>query len=118
MMFEGVLPAISKQLACEAGALSALPVELRDHIAPWEKNLKHLAEIKCGILEKLEMLDAVADSVKDGDAHAAAKTLAGDGASLMESIRADSDEAERLIAKELWPYPTYTDMFRIEDFKL
>ncbi|RKJ77493.1 MULTISPECIES: glutamine synthetase III [unclassified Pyramidobacter] len=118
MMFEGVLPAISKQLACEAGALSALPVELRAHIAPWEKNLKRLAEIKCGILEKLEMLDAVAGSVKDGDAHAAAKTLAGDGASLMESIRADSDEAERLIAKELWPYPTYTDMFRIEDFKL
>ena len=118
MMFEGVLPAISKQLGREAQALSGVPSGLRDRLSAWEKNLKRLVEIKCGILEKLEKLDATVASVKSGDAHAAAEILVGEGASLMGSIRADSDEAEQLIGKDLWPYPTYMDMFRIEDFEL
>ena len=66
----------------------------------------------------MEKLDATVASVKSGDAHAAAEILVGEGASLMGSIRADSDEAEQLIGKDLWPYPTYMDMFRIEDFEL
>ena len=35
---------------------------------------------------------------------------------VMAEIRALSDAVEPLVAAELWPYPSYTDLFKIEDF--
>ena len=35
----------------------------------------------------------------------------------MSAIRSSSDEVEPLIAADLWPYPSYTDLFKIEDFR-
>jgi glutamine synthetase type III len=34
----------------------------------------------------------------------------------MAQVRRSSDEAEQIVAKDLWPYPTYMDLFKIEDF--
>ena len=35
----------------------------------------------------------------------------------MAELRALSDAVEPLIAADLWPYPSYTDLYKIEDFR-
>lgn len=116
MMYEGVLPAISKQLIREEKAIAGLPEGIKGRTATWSKKIEDIAGIKCDILDKLDELDAVVASVKEKDPHSGAELLADSGTALMEAIRALSDEAEGLVARDLWPYPTYTEMFKIEDF--
>ncbi len=116
MMYEGVLPAISQQISRESGALAGLPESFKGKAGVWEKSIEHLAELKCDILEKLNELDAVLASVKGKEPHAVAEALAEDCTELMAEIRKSSDEAEVLVAKDLWPYPSYMDMLRISEF--
>ncbi len=116
MMYEGVLPAVSKQLIRETKAISALPENAKGALAPWQANIARLAEIKCGILAGLVRLDAVVAGVKGKSTSEAAALLVGEGTSVMRDIRALSDEAEGYVAADLWPYPGYTELFRIEDF--
>ncbi|MBP5212581.1 MAG: hypothetical protein J6Z30_06970, partial [Pyramidobacter sp.] len=47
-----------------------------------------------------------------------ANILVEKGEKVMAELRALSDAVEPLIAAEFWPYPSYTDLYRIEDFKL
>lgn len=117
MMYEGVLPAISSQLVRESKAISGLPAGVLDKVGVWEKKLARLAEIKCGILEHLDKLDSLIASIKGMEPHAAGELLAEEGSELMAGVRKLSDEAEGLVARDFWPYPTYTEMFKIEDFQ-
>ncbi len=118
MMYEGVLPAITKQLIRETKAMSALPktASVKKALAPWEDNITRLVEIKSGILEGLGRLDAVVAGVKGKETRDAAALLVGEGAAVMAEIRALSDEAEGIVAADLWPYPGYAELLRIEDF--
>lgn len=117
MMYDGVLPAITKQLAREAEALAALPESVKSAIGPWEKNIARLAQSKCTILEQIEELENVVASLHGKSAREAANILVERGAAVMSAIRRSSDEVEPLIAADLWPYPSYTDLFKIEDFR-
>ena len=116
MLYEGVLPAISKQLVREEEAIKGLPAELGVGLDPWKKNIGKLASIKCSILEKTEELDCLMSDIKGKAPHDVAVILTDKVMTVMEEIRALSDTAEQLIASDLWPYPTYTELLRIEDF--
>ncbi len=115
MMFEGVLPAISKQLTRELQAMTGLPEDVKDLLGPWKKTLSALTRIKCALLENIEKLDAVMAAVKKLSACDAAKKITGEALPLMEAVRRGSDDAERLIARDLWPYPTYREMLHIDE---
>ena len=114
MMFEGVLPAISKQIAREGEALAALPKKMGDALSPWTESLEGLAAVKCSILSELKNLDAVLKQSAAMAPHDAAVLLTEQGLSAMERIRSLSDLAEQQIARDLWPYPTYREMLHIE----
>ena len=116
MMYEGVLPAITKQLIRENKAFEGVPASLRNSVGPWKKNIEKLISLKCDILEKLDKLDAVVASTKGRKYHDVAEILVSSGTELMAQVRRSSDEAEQIVAKDLWPYPTYMDLFKIEDF--
>ena len=114
MMFEGVLPAISKQIAREGEALAARPKKMGDALSPWTESLEGLAAVKCSILSELKNLDAVLKQSAAMAPHDAAVLLTEQGLSAMERIRSLSDLAEQQIARDLWPYPTYREMLHIE----
>ena len=54
-------------------------------------------------------------AVKKLSACDAAKKITGEALPLMEAVRRGSDDAERLIARDLWPYPTYREMLHIDE---
>ena len=117
MMYEGVLPAITKQIAREAKTLAALPECARDTVGPWEKNIARLTKYKCDILEKVEELERVAASLRGKATREKAEIIVSKGSAVMAEIRRLSDEVEPLIAADLWPYPRYTELYKIEDFQ-
>ncbi len=117
MMYEGVLPAITQQIVRETKAMAGLPASFKGKKSVWEKTITDLAEIKCDIIENLNKLDAVLESLKDKEPHAVAEALDEECTDLANKIRESSDKAEVLVASDLWPYPSYMDMLRIEDFK-
>ncbi|MBP5211514.1 MAG: glutamine synthetase type III, partial [Pyramidobacter sp.] len=117
MMYDGVLPAITKQIAREAKTFAALPECARVSAAPWERSIARLTKYKCGILENVEKLENVLASLRGKSTRDKANLLADEGSSVMAEIRRLSDEVEPLVAAELWPYPSYTDLFKIEDFQ-
>ena len=117
MMYDGVLPAITKQIAREAKTFAALPGGARVSAASWERNITRLTKYKCGILENVEQLENILSSLRGKPTRDKANLLADEGSSVMAEIRRLSDEVEPLVAAELWPYPSYTDLFKIEDFQ-
>ncbi len=117
MMYDGVLPAITKQIAREAKTFAALPECARVSAASWERNITRLTKYKCGILENVEQLENILSSLRGKSTRDKANLLADEGSSVMAEIRRLSDEVEPLVAAELWPYPSYTDLFKIEDFQ-
>lgn len=116
MMYEGVLPAITQQLIRENEALEGVPAALKDKAGPWLRHQEKLVLLKCVILDKLSQMDALTESLRGKSPRETAKLLTEQGDRLMEEIRKSSDAAEQIVAKDLWPYPTYADLFRIEDF--
>ena len=116
MLYEGVLPAISKQLAREEKALAGMPADLGVATEPWKKSIAKLVSLKCGILEKIEKLDEYMAEIPGKESHDAAVILNDKVMVVMDEIRELADTAEKLVAKEVWPYPTYTELLRIDDY--
>ncbi len=114
MMMEGVLPAISKQLTRESGAMKA--VDGIGGLERWKRELTVLAEIKCHILEALDRLEAV-EAKAEGLEDMAKRShyLTDEALPVMREIRTLSDRAEGLVAKDLWPYPTYRDLMTLSN---
>ena len=117
MMYDGVLPAITAQITRECQALAGLPAESRAGLGSWQKNIDRLAKRKCDMLDKLEELEGVIAAAHGKPTREKAELLVDKGERVMDELRAQSDAVEPLIAADLWPYPSYTDLFKIEDFK-
>lgn len=115
MMWEGVLPALSKQIIREHQAFQCIPPELQDQHHHWKDSILHLAELKSSILGALKTLEELLQRCNSLDTTQAAQALTDEGMLLMASIRRMSDTAEGLIAKDLWPYPTYRELLHIEE---
>ena len=118
MMYDGVLPAVTKQIAREATTLASLPERARASLDVWEENIDRLAKYKCNILKKVGELEGVVAAIHGTPVREKANILVEKGEKVMAELRALSDAVEPLIAAEFWPYPSYTDLYRIEDFKL
>jgi glutamine synthetase len=118
MMYDGVLPAVTKQIAREATTLASLPERARGSLDVWEENIDRLAKYKCDILKKVGELEGVVAAIHGTPVREKANILVEKGEKVMAELRALSDAVEPLIAAEFWPYPSYTDLYRIEDFKL
>lgn len=111
MMHEGVLPAISKHIAREGAAMGYLQDM---QLSSWKNELAELVGLKIGILEDLDKLTAVQAKTASMSAPEAAYCLTREALPISRSIRAKSDRAETLVARDLWPYPTYHDLLVID----
>ncbi len=111
MVRTGVLPAITKQIFSEASALEKVPAHLRGN-APclWDEHIGELFRLKEGLLEGINRLTSLRDSLGTSDLEKKSEILTEKGIPVLEGLRGMCDSAEELVAKELWPYPRYSEL--------
>ena len=113
MLWEGVLPAISKQLVLEKNSLSALDgLEFKEG-GPWLKYIGDLGRTKSALIADAAHLSELKGQLGNMALRERADFLVGDILPLMDSIRARSDAAELLIAADIWPYPIYRNLLSL-----
>ena len=113
MLWEGILPAISRQILLEQGALSSLPEGIIKESVLWKKSIADLVSIKNGLIAASEKLDAMLAKMHELEIDEQSRMIAEEALPLYVHIRSLSDRAETLLAKDIWPYPTYTRLLNI-----
>jgi glutamine synthetase len=113
MLWEGVLPAISKQLILEKKSLSALDGQSFPEGEPWKKYIHDLGAFKAALIGDAQKLYALKEKLGTLDARARADLLVKEAVPLMDSIRAACDAVELLISADIWPYPLYRNLLSL-----
>ncbi|WP_024821848.1 glutamine synthetase III [Aminobacterium mobile] len=114
MVWEGVLPALSKQLVLESQAFSAIDPSLMDNAdEPWKNFIRRLGTLKTGLHTAVEHLDNLRQKILSMPLEEQAKVLTEEGLPLDAAIRGMCDAAESITAGSVWPYPTYRELLYI-----
>ncbi len=108
MAREGVLPALSKQIAMEGASLGYLPESFRE--GPWGEMLLEFGELKQKLLKTVLLLESLQNSLADLPLEEQANRLTHEALPLMEKVQKLSERVEFLMAGDLWPYPRYREM--------
>ena len=113
MLYEGVLPAISRQLILEKDALSAFDgVDFGDN-APWRDYISGLGQAKNALLLDARNLYELKGRLSAMNARERSDLLTGEILPLMEAIRWKCDAAELICASDIWPYPIYRNLLSL-----
>jgi glutamine synthetase len=113
MIWEGVLPAISRQMLLEKDSLAALEglsLEGRDQ---WSTQIKTLGNLKCDLMETITRLADIRESVQNADTEEKARVYTEKALPVFEKARSLCDRSEQYIAHDLWPYPKYRELLQI-----
>jgi glutamine synthetase len=113
MLWEGVLPAISKQLILEKKSLSALDGLDFPEGAAWKQYIRDLGGFKGRLIVEAQKLSAAKEKLGPLTARKRADFLVKEVVPLMNSIRGFCDAAELLIAADIWPYPIYRNLLSL-----
>ena len=112
MIWEGILPALSRQMILEGESLSFVPDETAERTT-LSAYVGRLASLKTGLMTMSDKLDALHVKAGHGGMNERAQLLTDEGLPLLDSVRALCNAAESLVARDIWPYPTYRDLFQI-----
>ena len=105
MLWEGVLPALSKQLILEKNSLSALDGMEFPEGKPWREYILGLGRTRAALIEDAHRLNELRGLMAELPVRERADFLVGTAIPLMDSIRKRCDAAEVNIAADIWPYP-------------
>lgn len=108
MLWEGVLPAISKQLVLEHKSIADI-----DGLGEWSEYIADLAKTKNALIHDAKMLYELKAKLATLNSRERSDLLINDIVPLMESIRAKSDAAELVISADIWPYPIYRNLLSL-----
>jgi glutamine synthetase len=110
MARRSIFPAVSSyasSLARNAAALAALGATS----APQEKRAKRIAELASELYEETEKLEKVlGDAQAIEDTFTQAKAYREKVVPQMASLRSKADTLEKLVAKDVWPFPGYEEL--------
>ncbi|MBQ7221416.1 MAG: glutamine synthetase III [Synergistaceae bacterium] len=113
MLWEGVLPALSKQLTLERNAMLYWEnVDFGD-MTPWKDYVSGLGRAKNALIRDANALSELKGRLSGMDVRLRADFLVNEILPLMESIRAKSDAAELVISADIWPYPIYRNLLSL-----
>ncbi len=113
MLWEGVLPAITKQLTLERNSMLYWEnVDFGD-MNPWRDYVGGLGRAKNSLITDANNLYELKGRLAGMNAHERSDFLVEEILPLMESIRAKSDAAELTIASDIWPYPIYRNLLSL-----
>ena len=105
MLWEGILPALSKQLILEKNSLSALDGMEFPEGEPWREYILGLGRTRAALIEDAHRLNELRGHMAELPVRERADFLVGTAIPLMDSIRKRCDAAEVNIAADIWPYP-------------
>lgn len=113
MVWEGVLPAISKQILMESAALASLPEESRKEAVSWNAYIARLGTLKNKLLSASDKLEGLRERLRTMEMEEQSAAITNEGLPLCEYIRNLCDTAESILAGDNLPYPTYTKILSI-----
>ncbi|MCL1875032.1 MAG: glutamine synthetase III [Synergistaceae bacterium] len=113
MLWEGIIPAISKQLILESNSLSALDGIGFLESAPLKNYIHDIGCFKAALIVDAKKLSALKEKMAVLGARERAALLMNEVIPLMNSIRAVCDAAELIVSDEIWPYPTYRNLLSL-----
>ena len=113
MVWEGVLPAISKQILMESAALASLPEENRKEAVSWNAYIARLGTLKNKLLSASDKLEGLRERLHTMEMEEQSAAITNEGLPLCEYIRNLCDTAESILAGDNLPYPTYTKILSI-----
>lgn len=113
MVWEGVLPAISKQILMESAALASLPEESRREAVSWNAYIARLGTLKNKLLSASEKLEGLRERLHAMEMDEQSTAITNEGLPLCGYIRELCDTAESILAGDNLPYPTYTKLLSI-----
>ena len=105
MLWEGVLPALSKQLILEKNSLEALDGMAFPEADPWREYILDLGRTKAALIADARKLNAFRERMAELPVRERADFLIETVVPLMEAIRRRCDAAELNMATYIWPYP-------------
>ena len=105
MLWEGILPALSKQLILEKNSLSALDGMEFPEGEPWREYILGLGRTKAALIEDAHRLNELRGHMAELSVRERADLLVGTAVPLMDSIRKLCDAAEVNSAADICPYP-------------
>ena len=105
MLWEGILPALSKQLILEKNSLSALDGMEFPEGEPWREYILGLGRTRAALIEDAHRLNELRGRMAELPVRERADFLVGTAIPLMDSIRRRCDAAEVNMAADIWPYP-------------
>ena len=113
MLWEGVLPAISKQLTLERESMLYFEnVDFGD-MTPWRDYVGGLGRAKNALIRDANSLYELKGRLAGMEARERSDFLTGSIIPLMNEIRAKCDMAELTIAADIWPYPIYRNLLSL-----
>ncbi len=113
MLWEGVLPAISKQLTLERNSMLYFEdVDFGD-MKPWRDYVGGLGRAKNALIHDANNLFELKGRLSVMNARERSDFLTGTIIPLMDEIRAKCDAAELTIAADIWPYPIYRNLLSL-----
>lgn len=113
MLYEGVLPALSKQLTLERNSMLYFDnIDFGD-MSPWRDYVTGLAGAKNALLHDAGELDSLRQKLSCMNARERSDSLVNDIVPLMERIRSKCDAAELVISADIWPYPIYRNLLSL-----
>ena len=113
MLWEGVLPAFSKQLILEKNSLSNFDgIDFGD-CTPWRDYVNGIGRAKNALIKDAQNLYELKGRLSSLNARQRSDLLTGEIIPLMDSIRAKCDAAEVTIAADIWPYPIYRNLLSL-----
>ncbi|MBR0151976.1 MAG: glutamine synthetase III [Synergistaceae bacterium] len=113
MLWEGVLPAISKQLTLERESMLYFEnVDFGD-MTPWRDYVGGLGRAKNALIRDANALFELKGRLAGMNARERSDFLTGTIIPLMDEIRAKCDAAELTIAADIWPYPIYRNLLSL-----
>ena len=113
MLWEGVLPALTKQLTFERNSMLYWEnVDFGD-MNPWREYVGGLGRAKNSLIHDANSLYELKGKLSGMNAHERSDFLVEEILPLMESIRAKSDAAEVVISADIWPYPIYRNLLSL-----
>jgi glutamine synthetase len=113
MLYEGVLPAISKQMLLEKDSLSAVSGLGLPEEAGLKAFIARLAKVKAELLKDSEQLAALKSRITDLPPRERAEVIVNEVVPLMQSVREKCDSMELMIASDIWPYPIYRNLLSL-----
>ena len=113
MLWEGVLPALTKQLTFERNSMLYWEnVDFGD-MTPWREYVGGLGKAKNSLIKDANNLYELKGKLAGMNARERSDFLTGEILPLMDCIRAKCDAAELTIAADIWPYPIYRNLLSL-----